>query len=287
MEDSKEPTTEEVAAEVPVETVEEKKPDAVEEGKADNVETPAAGDGDDEAEKIDEKKDEEKKDEKTEEEETPAATAEIPEKKDEDAEMKDAVPPKEDKKKRKKADATPKANTEKTEEKDEDEEMKEDDPATDKKKRKKATTPKAAAKTAEESEVSEQPSTNKRERRARKSVDSFNPEDFKVVDKTIQIVPGRGTELGALKATRASVEKHANTEDLVTAHKLMFTSRGKVAKKDMLANVLAFSGYLPKIEEGIEKEEQDAIDEECEVRRLILIASSYLDRSVRSAASQY
>lgn len=107
----------------------------------------------------------------------------------------------------------------------------------------------------------------KRERRERKSVEPFNPEDFKHVDKSVTIVPGRGKELGELKATRASIEKRANSEDLVTAHKLLFPSKNrKLAKKEMLANVLAFSGYLPIKEEGLDKEEQEAIDEDCEVR---------------------
>jgi hypothetical protein len=108
----------------------------------------------------------------------------------------------------------------------------------------------------------------KRERRDRKSAEAFQPEDFKHVDKSITIVPGRGKELGAMKATLASIEAKSNSEDIVLAHKLLFSSRVKAPKKEMKADLLAFSGYLPKIEEGLDKKEQDALDEEFEVRIL-------------------
>lgn len=149
-------------------------------------------------------------------------------------------------------------------------------PATEeKKKRKKADT-----------STPKEVSSVKRERRERKSVDSFNPEAYKKEDKAVLVVEGRGTELGELAATRASIEAKAKVvEDLATAHKLLFTLRGKAAKKDMLANVLAFSGYLPLKDESLDKKQQEAIDEECEVgdRERITVA---LSSSIQACHSQ-
>lgn len=108
---------------------------------------------------------------------------------------------------------------------------------------------------------------NQRERRVRKSIEAFNPTDFDKAEKSIVVVTGRGVPLGDLEATRTAVESHAQSADAVAlAHRLLFSVRGKVAKKDMVANILAFSGYLPPKQEGVGKDKQDDLDEQYEVR---------------------
>lgn len=112
-------------------------------------------------------------------------------------------------------------------------------------------------------------STNKRERRSRKSAETFTPTDFVHTDRSVQIIDGRGKKLGELKATRDSIEQYTSTaNETLLLHKLLFTQRGKPPKKELKANILAFSGYLPKKEKDLGKKEQDAKDEEHEVRTL-------------------
>jgi hypothetical protein len=115
-------------------------------------------------------------------------------------------------------------------------------------------------------EENQEQSPLKRERRERKSADVFRPDDFVHVDKSLQVQEGRGAPLGDLPACRESIEQCPDGE-LLVAHCLVFPTRGKPAKKDLKANLLAFSGYLPVKKDGTDKKEKDAIDEECEVRR--------------------
>jgi hypothetical protein len=104
----------------------------------------------------------------------------------------------------------------------------------------------------------------KRERRERKSVEAFDPTDFKA-DRPITVVPGRGVALGDLPRVRASIES-AHSFDVAAAYKLIFARSKAGLKKDMVDAILSFSGYLPPLKEGASKTEQHEIDEQYEVR---------------------
>jgi hypothetical protein len=104
----------------------------------------------------------------------------------------------------------------------------------------------------------------KRERRERKSVETFDPTDFKA-DRPVTVVPGRGMALGDLPRVRASIES-AQLFDVAAAYKLIFARSKAALKKDMMDAILSFSGYLPPLKEGASNEEQHDIDEVYEVR---------------------
>jgi len=116
----------------------------------------------------------------------------------------------------------------------------------------------------------ERTAASSREKRTRKTSATFEPEDFTKVDRSATIVDGRGTKLGDIQVIRDAIESAANVRshiahELDEAHKLMFKTRGKPARKDMVHNILEFNGYLPKEVEGITKEEQEKLDKEVEV----------------------
>jgi len=170
--------------------------------------------------------------------------------------------------------------SEKKEEKEPEEE--EPEPAAEKtpEKKKKQTPVKSPEKEAGESSGGRRSSG--REKRERKTSAAFVPEDFSKVDRTVEILEGRGTKLEDIPAVRDSIEE-AGLQDpaLEMTHKLLYKSRGKPPKKDMLANVLAFSGYLPKATagQGETEDEQEKVDEADHVRvffvnccRLMLIS---------------
>lgn len=119
-----------------------------------------------------------------------------------------------------------------------------------------------------------------RSKRSRKSADAFAPEDFKHVDRSIDVASGRGQRLGDLEAVCESVNSYASTsEDMLLAHKLLFTTRGKPPRREMKANILNFSGYLKKKKEGQDEKESDKEDEEAEVRTEDDISSRRVVRS--------
>lgn len=106
----------------------------------------------------------------------------------------------------------------------------------------------------------------KRERRERKSADAFAPDDFVHVEKTLKAKTGRGVPLGELKLVKESIESvPLSSPVLQQLHRLIYTMRGKPPKKDMKANIFKFSGYLPPLDKDLDKEAQDAVDEEEEV----------------------
>jgi hypothetical protein len=120
-------------------------------------------------------------------------------------------------------------------------------------------------------------STAKRERRERKSVETFDPTDFKA-DRPVTVLPGRGMALGDLPRVRASIES-AHSFDLTAAYKLIFARSKAALKKDMVDAVLSFSGYLPPLKQGASKAEQHEIDEGYEVRfDLSTIACLFFER---------
>jgi len=149
----------------------------------------------------------------------------------------------------------------------EDTEMKESpSPAGEEKKKKRK-------KSADSSSPSSKPPAVKRERRERKTANTFTPDDFKHVDKSVSVRMGRGTPLGELPAVAESIESFSSTsEELLVLHRLLYTTRGKPPKKDLKSNILAFSGYLPVKDKELDKKAQDEIDEELEVRTKIQYA---------------
>jgi outer membrane biosynthesis protein TonB len=107
----------------------------------------------------------------------------------------------------------------------------------------------------------------KREKRVRKSADVFEPDNFLGKDKSLQVVAGRGTKLAEIDAVKATIDKLSmNSADLMLAHRLLYTRQGKPAKKEIKKNLLEFCGFLPLAEEGQDKKELEALEEEAEVR---------------------
>jgi hypothetical protein len=144
--------------------------------------------------------------------------------------------------------------------------------ATTTKKRKKEEPTKAAApdegddKDKEESETAAD-GRPKREKRVRKTADVFEPDNFLGKDKSQQVVVGRGTKLADIAAVKASIDKLTmNSSELMLAHRLLYTRQGKPPKKEIKKNLFDFCGFLPLAEEGQDKKELEALDEEAEVR---------------------
>jgi hypothetical protein len=107
-----------------------------------------------------------------------------------------------------------------------------------------------------------------REKRARKSVaaSAYKPEDFSAIDRSAQIVTGTGAPLGDLAAVAESIEGLGhNAEDLHMAHRLLFSSRGRLPTKELKENILSFNGYLEKAAKGASKEETEKKNLEIEV----------------------
>jgi hypothetical protein len=107
-----------------------------------------------------------------------------------------------------------------------------------------------------------------REKRARKSVaaSAYKPEDFSAVDRSAQIVTGTGTPLGDLAVVAESIEGLShNSEDLHMAHRLLFSSRGRLPTKELKENTLSFNGYLEKPPKGASKEETEKKNLDVEV----------------------
>jgi hypothetical protein len=68
----------------------------------------------------------------------------------------------------------------------------------------------------------------------------------------------------------ASMEKHS-LEEVLFAHKFLFGNRGStLKKKDLLANLHEFSGYLKEAPKGYDKDKLEAEDEVEEVRTHVL-----------------
>ena len=108
--------------------------------------------------------------------------------------------------------------------------------------------------------------TVKRERRDRKSANTFTPDDFTRVEKTVKQKHGRGKPLGQLEIVKNAIESAPPTSnELLQVHRLLFAMRGKPPKKEMKANLLKFSGYLPEKDSSLDKDAQEEVDEEEEV----------------------
>jgi len=107
----------------------------------------------------------------------------------------------------------------------------------------------------------------KRERRERKTVGAFTPDDFKHEDKkSVQQKTGRGVQLGELAEVAESIDKVPQSDETLFAlHRLVFHMRGKPARKELKANLMKFSGYLPPKDDSLDKKAQDEMDEEHEV----------------------
>ena len=116
---------------------------------------------------------------------------------------------------------------------------------------------------ADEKEAEKSPSRSKR---SRKSAEAFVPEDFLHVDRSLDVALGRGKRLGDLEEVRESVNSFPITsEDLLTAHRLLFPGHRKPPRKEIKANILSFSGYLKKKKKDQDEKELEKEDEEAEV----------------------
>lgn len=105
-----------------------------------------------------------------------------------------------------------------------------------------------------------------RNKRSRKSASAFVPENFKVAEKPLPIIHGRGERLGDIPAVRKSVESFTtSSKEMLMAHRLLYPARGKPAKKHMREAILAFHGFLPHRPEGMDETEAEKIDEKMEV----------------------
>lgn len=100
-------------------------------------------------------------------------------------------------------------------------------------------------------------------RKRKSSLESaFEPVDFTMHGgKDVKIIKGRGKKLKQMPSVVASMEKHS-LEDVLFAHKFLFGNRGStLKKKDLLANLHEFSGYLKEVPKGYDKDKLEAEDE--------------------------
>ena len=110
--------------------------------------------------------------------------------------------------------------------------------------------------------------TEDRSKRRRKSAQTavYQPENFKNTTHVVQIFRGRGKKLGDL--IRDHIDKFKVTSDeMESAHKFLYSIRGKVPKNQIKSNILEFSGFLRHFDEDkVDKEAIDKEDEDAEVR---------------------
>jgi chemotaxis protein histidine kinase CheA len=119
----------------------------------------------------------------------------------------------------------------------------------------------------EASEEGESAGRPSRSKRARKTAETFTPDDFIHVERDLPLVQGRGKRLGEIPAVKKSIESRSiSSEDMVMAHKFLYTTRGKPQKKLIKGNLLAYHGFLPKREPGTDDKKLEELDEEAEVR---------------------
>lgn len=147
------------------------------------------------------------------------------------------------KKKSKKEDEEPKKEEKKEEEEESEEESEEEDSTDD-----------------------EDRGRGKRKRKS--SIEAaFEPVDFTMADKPqVTIVKGRGKKLKEFPTVVASFEK-CSTDDALFAHKFLFGNRGShLKKKELVNNLLEFSGYLKEVPKGYDAKKLDAEDDLEEVR---------------------
>jgi hypothetical protein len=114
-----------------------------------------------------------------------------------------------------------------------------------------------------------------RGKRKRKSsiLTNFHPADFTMAETPIvRIIKGRGKKLKDMPAVKASIEKYSNNSDeMNVAHRFLYTTRGKVAKREIKANILEFSGFLKDVPKGYDAKKLEDEDEEAEVRTVMHI----------------
>ena len=105
-------------------------------------------------------------------------------------------------------------------------------------------------------------------KRSRKKVQEFKPVNFMAEKDAITIIEGRGMKCEDIPNVEEKIESYNNnSEEIVAAHKLVFRANiGKPASNHRKEHLLAFSGYLPPLVEGEDKEERDKSDEKIEVR---------------------
>jgi hypothetical protein len=115
-----------------------------------------------------------------------------------------------------------------------------------------------------------EPGGGGREKRARKTLVAYAPEDFTKVDRSVQIHPGRGAKIGSIKAVRANIEANKDVALADLAHKLLFGGNKKPPKDAVRGNIFEFSGYLPPKPKDATEKELEAMDKKLEVRWVLL-----------------
>jgi len=102
----------------------------------------------------------------------------------------------------------------------------------------------------------------KKSKRERKSAEKFVSVNFTSPKKisAVEHIVGRGVKLESIDSVKDSIKKSKNkSSELVATYHFVFGRKGKpLARKKEL---LEFSGYLPKKEEGVDEETQKKKDE--------------------------
>lgn len=111
-------------------------------------------------------------------------------------------------------------------------------------------------------------------KRSRKSLTTFEPEDYTKTPtkiKEIKIPEGRGTKLRDIPSVASKVNEYKVTDPILQkAYRLLYGGTGGIIgrgrgliKKDLKKNLLEFSGYLPPLvsTEGLSEEEKGRIEE--------------------------
>jgi hypothetical protein len=120
-----------------------------------------------------------------------------------------------------------------------------------------------------------------REKRARKTLEAYVPVDFTKVDRSVNIIQGRGSKIGDLRAVRESIEGSKDPAVAELAHKFLFGGNKKPPKDSAIkANLLAFSGYLPPKPDGVTEKELEAMDKKVEVSRSFHPSSVFCNDSL-------
>lgn len=116
----------------------------------------------------------------------------------------------------------------------------------------------------EEPEETEEGGRGKRKRKSY-SESAFEPEDFTMKEQpSVRIIKGRGKTLKDMPSVVESIKR--SSDDITFAHRFLYGKRGgKLSKKEMTSNILAFSGYLKLVPKGYDEKKLDAEDEEVEV----------------------
>jgi hypothetical protein len=164
---------------------------------------------------------------------------------------------------------------------DDDNDVKDED--TDKLARKRKTSDSSPSKQPESA------SGSPRSKRSRKlsQPESYQPENFKKTTHSAPLSRGRGKKLKDIDSVKESVEQFSmNSEEMVMAHKFLYTMRGRVPRRDMKTNVLEFSGFLKYMPEDADEKGFEEDDEEAEVRQTTQKLEGYIQVGLATVLAQ-